>query len=82
MKPKKLNKKLALRKTTVAHLNNREMIGARGGIWSCQVGTPCSIAVWCSDPASDFDLCRPTAMCTGPGATCDTNDTCDTSIIC
>lgn len=82
MKPKKFNQKLKLNKSTVANLGNSEMQAAKGGIYTCEHNTRCSVQMWCSDPESAFALCQPTAMCTGPGIGCDTNDTCDTSIIC
>lgn len=52
MKPKKLEKKLSLKKKTITDLNNAEMKGINGGgdskIWLCQ-WTPFSCHLSCLD---------------------------------
>jgi hypothetical protein len=58
MKPKKVNKKLALNKKTIAHLGDDVLNGARGGV---SLGTICCPDVrpsmTCVTPNTDYYTC-------------------------
>lgn len=64
MKPKKLNKKLSLNKTTIADIGNNVMSAARGGVAtdnSCYITERCNTEF---DTCTDPQLCQCTNMCT------------------
>jgi len=69
MKPKSLNKKLMLNKTTVANITNSEMKKVHGGDTASRLKTVClTNCDYCLTP-----LCSYTCDCTAVWATCTTD---------
>lgn len=73
MKTKKLNKKLALNKNTVADLNSGNMNKAQGGDGPTSVGVLCENTCLC--PTTHGVICHDTCECSSQGPIC--YNTCD-----
>ena len=54
---KEFNKKLALKKSTVAHLGNTKMQKVKGGIITCHCNTQDGPACWSAEPDSKCAFC-------------------------
>lgn len=67
MKTKKFEKKLGLKKKTIANLNNQEMVTANGGVEETNYRT-------CIQPTASCDTCLI--------ETCVTCETCETCVTC
>ena len=68
MKTKKFNKRLSLKKTTIAHLGNPELNGVKGGLVTCGLTCTCvlgCLTITCPQgcPPEETEICPDTAMC-------------------